>query len=179
VRRQGDARVDLLEFNSNAEIDPSDSPVVLLGCGHCFTGETLDGMAGMDDVYTRDKTGNFSGLQATPAQLAVSVPTCPDCKRPIRQFATSRYNCVVNRAVLDETSKRFLVKGRIELEALEREFEKIEEALEKGRSKDRGVSRGQLISQGIPASWTFRNALASFENPQVSSSTRSRDSSTR
>ncbi|KAK3293122.1 uncharacterized protein B0H64DRAFT_326522 [Chaetomium fimeti] len=113
-----DARVDLMEFKTYGEIDLNDTPVAVLGCGHFFTGETLDGMLGMSNVYTTDKLGNYNGLGELSGQL-MAVPACPDCRVPIRQFATKRYNRVVNRAVLDETSKRFLVGGRETLAELE------------------------------------------------------------
>lgn len=132
---ENDAQVDVLEFKTFAEIDPSESPIVLLGCGHFFTGETLDGMVGMNDVYATDRMGNFIGLRDTSGQLAASVPSCPTCRRPIRQFATKRYNRVINRAVLDESSKRLLVWGRSELQTLEQDLQRLELALEASRAK--------------------------------------------
>ena len=40
---KGGDQVDMLEFASYRDIDPSKTPVVALGCGHFFTAETLDG----------------------------------------------------------------------------------------------------------------------------------------
>lgn len=128
-----DVRVDLLEFKTYAEIDLDETPIAVLGCGHFFTGETLDGLVGMDRVYTRDKFGNYNGLQ-DPSGLS-TVPTCPDCRVPIHQFATRRYNRAINRAVLDETSKRFLVSGRRRLEELEGRVAAAEEKLSETRGK--------------------------------------------
>ncbi|KAK0624972.1 hypothetical protein B0T17DRAFT_639113 [Bombardia bombarda] len=119
-----DARVDLLEFRTYEEIDLDETPIAVLGCGHFFTGETLDGLVGMNEVYTTDSAGQYNGLKDVSAALARQIPSCPDCKRPIRQFATKRYNRVVNRAVMDETSKRFLVGGRRQLDELSKAFEK-------------------------------------------------------
>ncbi len=116
---QKDARVDLMEFKSYGEVDLNETPIAVLGCGHFFTGETLDGLVGMGNVYTTDKLGAYNGLGELSGEL-MAVPTCPDCRIPIRQFATRRYNRVVNKAVLDETSKRFLVGGRRRLEELEK-----------------------------------------------------------
>jgi hypothetical protein len=132
---KGDARVDLLEFKTYSEIDLDESPIVVLGCGHFFTCETLDGLVGLDEVYTRGKFGNFDGLRNTSASLASAVPSCPDCKRPIRQFATKRYNRVINRAVMDETCKRFLTKGRVDLEGLEIRLKTIEDELDSTRNR--------------------------------------------
>jgi hypothetical protein len=108
-----------MEFKTYREIDLNETPIAVLGCGHFFTGETLDGMVGMSNVYITDKFGSYNGLQALSGELT-AVPTCPDCRVPIRQFATRRYNRVVNKAVLDETSKRFLVGGREKLAELEK-----------------------------------------------------------
>jgi hypothetical protein len=103
-------------------------------------------MVGMKDVYASDGMGNFTGLQNTSGQLAASVPSCPTCRRPIRQFATKRYNRVINRAVLDESSKRLLVWGRGELQNLEQELQKLEETLEASRSQVRPLLAQQKLS---------------------------------
>lgn len=126
------SRVDLLELKTLAEIDLDDTPIVVLSCGHAFTAESLDGAVGMSDVYATDAAGQFTGLLGTTfggGPMAAAVPACPDCKCPVRQFATRRYNRVVNRAVMDETSRRFLVQGRTEIAALELRLRAIEEDL--------------------------------------------------
>lgn len=119
--------MDLLEFKSYAEIDLDESPIVVLGCGHFFTGETLDGLVGMSQVYTLDRhTGQYDGLKDITGFMTSAVPFCPDCKRPIRQFATKRYNRLINKAVIDETSKRFLLDGQRKLQELEVRLKDIE-----------------------------------------------------
>ncbi|KAK3900041.1 hypothetical protein C8A05DRAFT_17601, partial [Staphylotrichum tortipilum] len=125
---QKDARVDLMEFKSYGEIDLDETPIAVLGCGHFCTGETLDGLVGMNNVYTTDKFGNFNDLQGLSGQLT-TIPTCPDCRVPIRQFATRRYNRVINKAVLDETSKRFLIHGSEQLKELEKRVAEAEKDL--------------------------------------------------
>jgi hypothetical protein len=111
------------------EIDPDETPVVVLGCGHFFTAETLDGHVGMGEVYEIDGHGEFGGLKDT-AELARAVPRCPDCQSPVRQHATHRYNRVINRAVIDEMSKRFLVSKGHELQALEQQIVELERNLD-------------------------------------------------
>ncbi len=119
-----------MEFKSYGEINLDEAPIAVLGCGHFFTGETLDGLVGMSRVYTTDKFGNFDGLQELSGQLT-TIPTCPDCRVPIRQFATRRYNRVVNKAVLDEISKRFLIDGSQKLKDLEERVAVAEKGLPK------------------------------------------------
>ncbi|KAH7180391.1 hypothetical protein DER46DRAFT_582350 [Fusarium sp. MPI-SDFR-AT-0072] len=131
---KGDARVDLLEFLSYTEVNLDERPIVVLGCGHFFTGETLDGLVGLDEVYTRDKEGAFNGLKDTTGSLSRNVPFCPDCKRPIRQFATKRYNRLINRAVMDEICKRFIINGREALKTLEDQLRSEENNLSETRT---------------------------------------------
>ncbi|KAJ5422986.1 hypothetical protein N7445_011094 [Penicillium cf. griseofulvum] len=130
---KSDARVDFLEWKTYSEIDLDETPIIVLGCGHFFTSESVDGLVGLDEVYTRDKNGKFEGLRDVSSSLASAIPSCPDCKQPIRQFVTKRYNCVVNRAVMDETYKRFLAKGRFDLEGLESRLNGIEDKLNSNR----------------------------------------------
>jgi hypothetical protein len=127
---KSDARVDILEMKTYGEINPDETPIVALGCGHFFTTETLDGLVGMGEVYMMDRYGEFTGLKDVSVRLAHSVPRCPDCQRPVRQHSTRRYNRVVNRAVIDEMSKRFLVTGQDRLHSLEGEIAKLEQILE-------------------------------------------------
>ncbi|KAL7762599.1 hypothetical protein ACKLNR_009134 [Fusarium oxysporum f. sp. zingiberi] len=130
---KGEERVDLLEFLSYAEIDIDESPVVVLSCGHFFTGETLDGLVSLDEVYARDGEGKFNGLKDISESLSSKVPFCPDCKRPIRQFATKRYNRLINRAVMDQICKRFMITGRGQLDHLEQQLQILEDKLDSTR----------------------------------------------
>lgn len=50
-------------MKSYREIDVDETPVVVLGCGHFFTGESLDGILGMSDVYEVDGNGEFIGFR--------------------------------------------------------------------------------------------------------------------
>ena len=116
-----DARVDLLEMKTYGEIDLDETPILVLGCGHFFTAETLDGHLGMTEVYVQDGYGEFTGVRDASATLARSIPRCPDCQCPVRQHCTKRFNRVINRAVIDEMSKRFLVNGQEDLRDVERQ----------------------------------------------------------
>lgn len=116
-----------------AEIDIDETPIVVLGCGHLFTAESLDGLVGLHDVYQTNAMGHCVRLADISWALATKVPQCPDCQCPIRQYVTQRYNRVINRAVIDEMSKRFLVSGRSELEKLEARINDLEQSLEESR----------------------------------------------
>ena len=130
-----EARVDLLEMKTYSEVDLDETPIVVLGCGHFFIAETLDGHVGMAEVYEQDVNGNFTGLRDVSAVLARSIPRCPDCQRPVRQHATQRFNRVINRAVIDEMTKRFLVDGKAKIRDLEQEILDLEHKLEDSRQE--------------------------------------------
>jgi hypothetical protein len=66
--------VDILEMKTYGEINPDETPIVALGCGHFFTMETLDALVGMGEVYMMDKCGEFTGLKDLSIELARSVP---------------------------------------------------------------------------------------------------------
>jgi hypothetical protein len=133
-------------MKSYSEINIDETPIVVLGCGHFFTAESLDGLVGMSEVYTTNRLGDFTGLVDVNGSLATKTPKCPDCQRPIMQYITQRYNRVINRAVIDEMSKRFLVNGKNELQELEKEVEDLELDLEKSR-KDIKNSTENVVSK--------------------------------
>lgn len=82
--KRQDARVDLLEMKTYAEINVDLAPIVVLGCGHFFTAETLDGLVGMHTAYISNTEGRFTALADIYATLEEKIPLCPDCKRPVR-----------------------------------------------------------------------------------------------
>ncbi|KAF2704119.1 P-loop containing nucleoside triphosphate hydrolase protein [Pleomassaria siparia CBS 279.74] len=160
-----DSRVDLLEMKTYAEIDINETPIVVLGCGHFFTAETLDGLIGMNDVYVSDKFGQFVGLADISGALASKIPQCPDCQRPVRQYVTQRYNRVINRAVMDEMSKRFLVNGKTELRDLEQEVDRLEEGFEQSHS---GIIHSlRIAAHGTVAALAGSTRSKTFVSAQI------------
>jgi hypothetical protein len=132
---------DLVMMEPYSNIDLNETPIVALGCEgkHFFTAQTLDGMIGMKEVYEIDpRTGEFVGLKDNP-QLAAAVPQCPTCRKPISQYVTQRYNRLINRAVIDEMSKRFVVDGQRGITELEAVLENLELGLK--------ISQGTLIPE--------------------------------
>jgi hypothetical protein len=130
---QADEVPDIIMMTRYADHDLDDSPICGLACGHFFTMETLDGLVGLKDVYELDnKTGRFVALIEN-FRLAAAVPQCPACQRPIRQYVTQRYNRLINRAVIDEMAKRFIVSGQQELRSLEDALVSLSRELEKSR----------------------------------------------
>ncbi|KAL5118296.1 hypothetical protein ACEQ8H_003806 [Pleosporales sp. CAS-2024a] len=129
-----DEKPDMIEFKPYSDIDVDETPIIALGCGHFFTVDTLDGHVSLNQVYQLDnQTGRYAGLIENP-QLAAAVPQCPYCKTPIRQWVTQRYNRLVNKAVIDEMTKRFIVSSQQELHELETALETLECNLESCRT---------------------------------------------
>ncbi|KAK6219129.1 hypothetical protein LQW54_002378 [Pestalotiopsis sp. IQ-011] len=160
---KSDQRVDMLEFKEYSEIDVNETPIVVLGCGHFFTGETLDGLVDLSEVYSMSNTGEVIALRdLSKLTSSSSVPCCPDCKRPIRQFATRRYNRVINRAVMDETSKRFITRGREDLEKLERRLVGIEEDIETTQAN---TQNGRLQADDDWNNLRRKSQAGSFDGP--------------
>jgi len=101
-------------------------------------------MIGLKEVYKIDPaTGNILSLEDISSQMAPAIPKCPHCQRPIQQYATQRYNRLINRAVIDEMSKRFIVTGQTDLQEIERKLTKMETELEDTRSD---ITRANIVS---------------------------------
>ena len=124
-----DERVDLLEMKLYSEIDVDENPIIVLSCGHFFTIETLDGMIGIDKVYSIDQQGNFIGTADISRELIEQVPRCPDCKCQIKQFVARRYGRLVNRAIVEAMTIRYLSHGTNTLAEIHGEITKLENEL--------------------------------------------------
>jgi hypothetical protein len=128
-----------------SEIDINSTPIVVLGCGHFFTAETLDGHVGMGDVFTVDGLGDYTGLRDVSAIIAPSIPRCPDCQCPVRQYVTRRYNRLINKAVIDEMSKRFILRGKAELQELELQVEALEQRFRDSQLEIESIARQKSV----------------------------------
>lgn len=64
-------------MKSYGEIDPDEAPIVVLGCGHFLTAETLDGLMGMREVYMVE--ASLLDSKTCLLELAQSIPCCSDC----------------------------------------------------------------------------------------------------
>lgn len=101
-------------------------------------------MIGLKEVYKIDPaTGDILSLEDISSKMAPAIPKCPHCQRPIRQYATQRYNRLINRAVIDEMSRRFIVTGQTDLQEIEGKLTKAETELEATRSD---VTRANIVS---------------------------------
>ncbi|TVY81393.1 E3 ubiquitin-protein ligase [Lachnellula suecica] len=124
--------VDDTEPKKFRELDLDKTPVVVLGCGHFFTAESLDKHMRLSDVYSVDDAGEFTGLKEL-THFGATIPGCPDCKQPVRQHLINRYNRVISRDINDKTAKKFLIDGKSKLRDMELQIAKLEQDLKRAR----------------------------------------------
>ena len=71
--------------------------ITIPACRHVFTVETLDGLTGMNDFYSRNEQDTkWKGLLVPLGFM--NPPTCPTCRSPI---TCPRYGRIFKRADLD------------------------------------------------------------------------------
>lgn len=116
---------------SYAEVDLAESPCIVTPCGHVFTVESLDGVMSMSDHYNVDPTtGMPVSIRGSSEPFSYKeMKVCPDCRGSLRSMP--RYGRIVRRALLDESTKKFIAWSNskyIELaEQLQRELEELRE----------------------------------------------------
>ncbi|ERS95412.1 hypothetical protein HMPREF1624_08290 [Sporothrix schenckii ATCC 58251] len=106
-----DQEVDFITMATYREINLGEDPCIFPVCGHILTMSSMDGVMDMAKHYTM--TQDTSGLPRPVAIAASSSPfdmkevkVCPHCRGSLRDVA--RYGRIVRRAVLDESTKRFI-----------------------------------------------------------------------
>ncbi|KAI9804271.1 MAG: hypothetical protein M1833_007078 [Piccolia ochrophora] len=139
----------MIEFNQYSDVNLDENPIVVLSCGHFLTLETLDGLLEMNSVYEQNNEGEYVGLRDMSGHLTQSLPACPDCRKPLRQYATQRYNRVVNRAVNDAMTRRFKITNDAKLQSLDGDIEKLSRSLRDTRDSfaDLVVTSGAASSE--------------------------------
>jgi hypothetical protein len=101
--------VDLILFEKYGEIDIDENPLIFLSCGHFYTVSSLDGIMELGQHYVTDpKTGEVVSPKALPRIMAseTTAKGCPECRMSLRDI--NRYNRIVKRALLDESTRKFV-----------------------------------------------------------------------
>ncbi|EHK50067.1 hypothetical protein TRIATDRAFT_212567 [Trichoderma atroviride IMI 206040] len=101
--------VDFLEMKEYHEIDLDEEPCIFPDCGHFLTTSSMDGQMGMAAYYDVDMDGHpiRLGKASEPFSLDDSgTPVCATCRGQLRNIA--RYGRIVRRAMLDESTKKFI-----------------------------------------------------------------------
>lgn len=133
------------------DIDLDDDPCIFPDCGHFLTKSSMDGQMSIADYYELDGNGSPIAIKAPSASFSMDglkVKSCPQCRGSLR--SVSRYGRIVRRAILDESTKKFISwSGGRHLQLAERLLQ-AEQGLENDRtdySQDVGRA-GQLNLTG-------------------------------
>lgn len=100
--------VDLLLLAQYRDVDLCQSPCIVPPCGHILTMESIDGQMEMSRFFQTNQEGEFIGLQALPPAFSMKdIKVCSTCRGSLR--SVSRYGHVVRRALIDESTKKFIL----------------------------------------------------------------------
>ncbi|KKY28941.1 putative nf-x1 finger and helicase domain [Diplodia seriata] len=116
-----DQQVDFIEMLTYKEVDLNEDPCLFPPCGHIMTMANMDGHMDMNKHYVTAPDGTFVGLKPAPLFSSDELKACPTCRGALRSI--SRYGRVVRRALLDESTKKFIVWSQNEYLRLQTQFQ--------------------------------------------------------
>lgn len=120
-------RVDLILSELYRNIDLDEMPVICLPCGHIFTLESLDGQMDMGKHFDIDENGHPVGIRTSSQPFSMDeIKRCPDCRAPLGTIR--RYGRIVRRAMLDESTKKFIAWSKQREEQLYGRLQALEKA---------------------------------------------------
>jgi hypothetical protein len=122
--------VDLIMMSQYSEIDLDEDPCIFPACGHFYTIATMDGHLSLGDHYTLDADGLPAALKAPDDGLDVDKTriACPDCRRSMREVP--RYGRVVRRALLIQSTLKFITWSNNEYVKLYGSFAEVQKGLQ-------------------------------------------------
>ncbi|KPM46450.1 hypothetical protein AK830_g203 [Neonectria ditissima] len=101
--------VDFLELKEYHEVNLDEEPCIFPDCGHFLTVSSMDGQMAMADHYRLDENGLPKDLLGSSEPFSMEnagVKSCATCRGSLRNI--SRYGRIVRRAMLDESTKKFI-----------------------------------------------------------------------
>ncbi|KAI9221484.1 hypothetical protein BC828DRAFT_356939 [Blastocladiella britannica] len=151
-------QVDLVMLTSYGETDVQESPVIVLGCGHVFTVETLDGMFKLESYYRRLGSAWIVPSELPDDEETKKIIVCPNCRRNVLAHETRRYSRPLKRATLVLGDKHMVKRVAKLLMNLESEITNY--------AVSASITRRLLVGEG-PAIMKRLNALQKElrENP--------------
>lgn len=111
--------VDFIMGMQYHEIDLNEDPCIFPDCGHFATKTNMDGIMEMKAHYKMSAEDNPTAILNTSEPFSmdeVKVKVCPSCRGSLRSI--SRYGRIVRRAMLDESTKKFVSWSQIEYSKL-------------------------------------------------------------
>ncbi|CAG8532918.1 23815_t:CDS:10 [Gigaspora margarita] len=127
-----DQVVDLIMRETFSEVDWTSERMVVLGCGHVYTTESLDHLMNMKEYYEMDKNNKWIRIKSITSQPS-DPKSCPQCRTPIKGIY--RYGRAIKKQVLDIQNKKFLVKYDNQLKKLNKDIINATKRLENSRKK--------------------------------------------
>ncbi|KAK6003517.1 hypothetical protein QM012_009288 [Aureobasidium pullulans] len=114
--------VDLIMMSSYQDVDLDEEPCIFPTCGHFYTIGTMDGHLRLAEHYVLDANELPVALKVPEDSLDVDKTqiVCPDCRRSLRDIP--RYGRVVRRALLIQSTLKFITWSNSEYVALYQRF---------------------------------------------------------
>lgn len=116
--------VDFILGESYRNIDLDKNPCVFPQCGHFLTMESMDGQMNLKQYYVTDADERPIAIASSSQPFSVAdIKTCATCRGSLRNI--SRYGRLVRRAILDESTKKFILYVNREHVPLAEELPKL------------------------------------------------------
>ncbi len=156
--------VDYIMGSTYAEIDPDESPCIILSYGHILTIESMDGHIEIAKYYiiSDDTNGENSiiGLKSRSVPFSTSeLKNCPMCRSPLRNI--NRYGRIVRRAWIDEATKKFIIWVNAQFIPLASRIEQAEAKLRES------VTEKQPPKSPLPGQAELSSALDKLSLEQI------------
>ncbi|KAL5354313.1 hypothetical protein ACLOAV_000401 [Pseudogymnoascus australis] len=131
--------VDFIMSSTFEEVDLDEDPCIVPPCGHILTLESMDGHMSMSDFYSFDSEGSIIDVKNDAEPFSASeMKSCPTCRGPLRNL--NRYSRIVRRALIDESTKKFIVWANMGFIPLVTRMQAIEAEFRETVMDDRKVS---------------------------------------
>lgn len=145
------ACVDFLEMKEYHEIDLDEEPCIFPDCGHFLTTSSMDGQMGMGAYYDLNEDGHPVRLGKTSEPFSLDesgIPVCATCRGSLRNIA--RYGRIVRRAILDESTKKFIAWAHSQyLSLATRLLEEQEILAQAGPGKVLQTNAASSVARGV------------------------------
>ena len=110
------------------EIDLDETPIIVPVCGHIILVATMDRLLGMSAYYQISDSGLPVAFRSESLPLTVhEAKGCPRCQGSLRDL--NRYNRLIKRPALDESTKKFIIHSNLTLVSLATRLQQEEKRL--------------------------------------------------
>lgn len=99
--------VDFILAETYGEINLDENPCIFPRCGHFLTLESMDGQMDMKKYYVMEGDKPVAIRSSSEPFSVDDIKKCATCRGSLRDL--SRYGRLIRRAILDESTKRFLL----------------------------------------------------------------------